>query len=268
MKEVTIIELSELTGVTRSQIYHLVKKDKIMILNGKVNYNNALKVVATLTIKKAKRANEKNFRQILNMLVLQNTALQKQLDLASDREKTHISELTSCRPDLPQKSTLIPPIDQSNAWSTFENDKEEKVHNPMLSENQIYSSKEPIYGNNMGVKSASEYGIQSLPTASFNNEMILSESDTSDGEPSRQKNEVIEKKEITQLDTPSLTQNNTQPSLAPKIRKKEANILPIRIPKNFYVTKRKLNTNKQSEQAPENESVVDQSKVNKNDHRD
>lgn len=155
MKEVTIIELSELTGVTRSQIYHLVKKDKIMILNGKVNYNNALKVVATLTITKSKRANEKNFRQILNMLVLQNTALQKQLDLASDREKTNISELTSCQPDLPQKSPLIPPIDQSNTWSTFENHKEEKSQAPMQSENDIHAPKESCHCNNTEIKATS-----------------------------------------------------------------------------------------------------------------
>lgn len=271
MKELTVIELSEQTGLTRSQIYHLNKKHNFINLNKKINYEDALPIITTLTIKKAKKENEKNFRPILNMLILQNSTLQQQLNLACEREKTYLSELTSCQQSLAQKITTIPSIDQGNAQSALENDLnniDEYSQNLIQSENEVCVPNESCNGSNTEKESANETGIQPPPKTSIQNESIFSESNTSDGEPSRQKNEVIEKKEITQLDTPSLTQNNTQPSLAPKIRKKEANILPRRIPKNISVTKRKLNTNKQSEQAPENESMADQGKVNKNDHRD
>ena len=271
MKELTVIELSEQTGLTRSQIYHLNKAHNLINLNKKINYEYALPIITALTIKKAKKANEKNFRQILNMLILQNFDLQKQLNLACEREKTNLSELTSCQQSLAQKTTLIPSIDQGNAQSALENDLnniDENSRNLIQSENEVCVPNQSCNGGNTEKESANETGIQAFPETSIQNESILSEANKIDGEPSRPKNEVIEKKEITQLNTPSLTQNNTQPSLAPKIRKKEANVLSIQTVKNILASKNKSHTNKQSEQAPENESVADQSKVSKNDHRD
>ena len=271
MKELTVIELSEQTGLTRSQIYYLNKKHNLINSNEKINYEYALPIITALTIKKVKKANEKNFSQILNMLILQNSALQKQLNLACEREKTYLSELTSCQQSRAQKTTLIPSIDQGNAQSALENglnNIDENSRNLIQSENEVCVPNESCNGDNTEKESANETGIQPLPKTSIQNESILSESNTSDGEPSRQKNEVIEKKEITQLDTPTLTQNNTQPSLAPKIRKKEANILPRRILKNILVSKHKSHTNKQSERPPENESMTDQDKAYKKDLRD
>lgn len=271
MKELTVIELSEQTGLTRSQIYHLNKKHNFINLNNKINYEYALPIITALTIKKAKKANEKNFRPILNMLILQNSALQKQLNLACEREKTYLSELTSYQQSLAQKTTTIPSIDQGNAQSALENDLnniDENSRKLIPSENGVCVPNESCNGDNTEKESANETGFQPLFKTSFQNESIFSESNTSDGEPSRQKNEVIEKKEITQLDTPTLTQNSTQPSLAPKIRKKEANVLSIQTVKNILASKHKSHTNKQSEQAPENEAVADQSQVYKKDHRD
>lgn len=271
MKELTVIELSEQTGLTRSQIYHLNKKHNFINLNKKINYEYALPIITALTIKKAKKENEKKFRPILNMLILQNSALQKQLNLACEREKTYLSELTSYQQSLAQKTTTIPSIDQGNVQSALEKDLnniDENSRNLIQSENEVCVPNESCNGDNTEKESANETCIQPLPKTFIQNESILSESNMSDGEPSRQKNEVIEKKEITQLDTPTPSLNSTQPSLAPKIRKKEANTLPRRIPKSIPVIKRKLNTNKQNEQAPENVSVADQSKVNKKDHRD
>ena len=205
------------------------------------------------------------------MLILQNSALQKQLNLACERDKTHLSELTSCQQSLAQKTTTIPSIDQGNAQSALENDLnniEENSRKLIQSENGVCVPNESCNGDNTEKESANETGIQPLPKTPIRNESIFSESNTSDGEPSRQKNEVIEKKKITQLNTLTPSPNSTQPSLVPKIRKKEANILPTRIPKNISVTKRKLNTNKKSERESENESMADQDKVNKKDHRD
>jgi hypothetical protein len=55
------------------------------------------------------------------MLILQNSTLQKQLNLTNEREKTYLSELTSCQQSLAQKTTLIPSIDQGNAQSALKN---------------------------------------------------------------------------------------------------------------------------------------------------
>ena len=271
MKELTVIELSEQSGLTRSQIYHLNKKHNLINLNKKINYKYAFPIIAALTIKKAKKANEKNFRQILNMLILQNTALQKQLNLANEREKTHLSELTSYQQNLTQKPSLTPPIDQGNAQSALENDLNnigENSQNPMQSESEMSAPNESRNGGNTETESANETDTQPRPTASFNNEMILSESDTSDGEPSRQKNEVIEKKENAFLSSPPSSQNDGIQLQSPNKRKKVATLKPVQIPKNISVTKRKPNANNQSEREPENESIADQDKVNKKDHHD
>lgn len=271
MKELTVIELSEQIGLTRSQIYYLNKKHNLINLNEKISYEYALPIITALTIKKAKKANEKNFRQILNMLILQNSALQKQLNLACEREKTYLSELTSYQMSLAQKTTKIPSIDQGNAQSALENDLnniDENSRNLIQPENKVCVPNESCNGDNTEKESVNETGIQPPPKTSIKNESISSESNTSDGKPSRQKNEVIENKEITQLNTPTLSLNSTQPSLVPKIRKKEANVLSIQTVKNILANKDKSHTNKQSEQAPKNEAVADQSKVNKNDDRD
>ena len=249
MKELTVIELSEQTGLTRSQIYNLNKKHNLINLNNKINYEYAFPIIAALTIKKAKRANEKNFRQILNMLILQNTALQKQLNLANEREKTHLSELTSHQQNLTQKPSLTPSIGQGNALSAFKNDIDEKSQNPIQSENDIYAPNESRYGDNTETDSANEIDTQPRPTASFNNE-------------------IIEKKENAFLSSPPSSQNDGIQLQSPNKRKKVATLKPVQIPKNISVTKRKLNTNKKSERESENESMADQDKVNKKDHRD
>lgn len=82
------------------------------------------------------------------------------------------------------------------------------------------------------------------------------------------KNEVIEKKENAFLSTPPSSQDNSKQLQIPNKRKKVVTLRPIRIPKTISASKHKSNAYKQSEQAPENESVADQGKVNKNDHRD
>lgn len=62
MKKLSVIELSEHTGLTRSQIYHLIKKGKLIILNGKINYTDAMQVITTLPLKKTQMNNEENFK--------------------------------------------------------------------------------------------------------------------------------------------------------------------------------------------------------------
>ena len=272
MKELTVIELSEQTGLTRSQIYHLNKAHNLINLNKKINYEYALPIITALTIKKAKKANEKNFRQILNMLILQNFDLQKQLNLACESEKSYLSELTSCQQSLAQKTTTIPSIDQGNAQSALENDLnniDEYSQNLIQSENEVCVPNESCNGSNTESESTSENGIQPLPIASIQNEPILFESDKSDGEPIRQKNEVIEKKENAFLSTPPSSPNDSKQPQTSNKRKKVVTIRPAQIPKIISATiKHKLIPNKQSGLTSRRESMADQDDLYKKDHHD
>lgn len=257
MKELTVIELSEQTGLTRSQIYHLNKKHNLINSNEKINYEYALPIITALTIKKAKKANEKNFRQILNMLILQNMALQKQLDLANEREKTYLSELTSCRQNLTQKPTLTPSKDENNAQTGLDNI-DENSQNLIQSENEIHNHKESCQGINKEIKSTSETDIHPFPTESLQNEITLSESESGDAEPTAQKKEAIEQKDNALFGTPTLNRH-----------KKVTATIAARIPKSISITvPRSLSDNKQKSPSPINESITDQNNLNKKDHHD
>ncbi|WP_180008251.1 hypothetical protein [Acinetobacter sp. YH16057] len=253
MKKLTVIELCKLTGLTRSQIYYLNKKHNLINLNEKINYEYALPIITTLTIKKAKKANEKNFRQILNMLILQNHALQKQLNLARELEKNYLSELMNYQQSLAQKNTSTPSIDEGNAQLVLKNNIDEKSQNPIQPKSDMYAPKESCYSNDIESESASENGIRPLSIASVHNGPILSDLDKIKSEPSKQKNEVIEKKENAFLSTPPSSQNDGKNPQSPNKRKKVSTLRSTQIPKYISITKRKPNADKQSEQTTENE---------------
>ncbi len=135
MKEVTVIELSEQTGLTRSKIYYLIKTGKLSISEGKINSDDAIKVITELSIKKNKMSNDIKFRHILNMLNLQNDLLQKQLDLALEREKIYLAELSSFRKILIEKIDQISTINRNNTQkeqTTIRNEPQEVTHSPHL----------------------------------------------------------------------------------------------------------------------------------------
>ncbi|MDU6099961.1 MAG: hypothetical protein E6657_04085 [Acinetobacter sp.] len=145
MKEVTVIELSEQTGLTRSKIYYLIKTGKLSISEGKINSDDAIKVITELSIKKNKMSNDIKFRHILNMLNLQNDLLQKQLDLALEREKIYLAELSSFRKILIEKIDQISTINRNNTQkeqTTIRNEPQEVTHSPpsedaISAENQL-----------------------------------------------------------------------------------------------------------------------------------
>ncbi|MCU7697009.1 hypothetical protein OD757_07215 [Acinetobacter sp. AYS6] len=172
MNEVTVIELCELTGLTRSKIYYLINKGKLIISNGKINLESALQVVTELKIKKTKITNEENFRQILNMLHLQIIALQKQLELAHEREKTYLAELASYRQFLLTKTTLQPPIVEDYTQAELENDvidRGENSRKPMEFESGNQATLETCQNTNKETKSKNTMTSHSLPTESIDN---------------------------------------------------------------------------------------------------
>jgi len=161
MKKVTVIELSEQTGLTRSQIYYLNKTHKLLNIEGKLNLEDALRIITTLKIKKTKITNEENFRQILNMLHLQNITLQKQLDLANEREKNYLTELASYRQNLAPKTTPYPPTVEGDTQALLENnivDTDENSHKPIQSKSENQASLESCQSINKETKLASETG--------------------------------------------------------------------------------------------------------------
>ena len=261
MNEVTVIELSKQTGLSRSQIYYLISKDKLIISKGKINLKEALQVITSLKIKKTKITNEENFRQILNMLNLQNITLQKQLDLAYEREKNHLAELASHRQNLPLKPAPTPPINENDSQVVLENnldDTNENSRNLMQFENENHTPTESCEGINKETKSTIETSPHPLPIASFQNEIILFKSDNGEVEPSGQKNEVIEQEDNT-LDTQSPPKDDNKQLKAPYKRKTAMKFLPAKIKLN-------LNSNKQSGQASRNKSMTDHDEFSEKDH--
>ena len=181
MKLVTVIELSKQTGLTRSQIYYLNKEHNFINLEGKIDLEKALNIITTLKIKKTKITNGENFRQILNILHLQIIALQKQLDLANEREKNYIDELASYRQRLLSKIT--------NHESTHENDVQIELENNGVdtgenSRNQIEFESEtqaPIRvmrNIHKEMESVNEVESHPISTESIYNEMTLPESES------------------------------------------------------------------------------------------
>ncbi|HJP46949.1 MULTISPECIES: hypothetical protein [Acinetobacter] len=211
MKEMTVIELSKLTGLSRSKIYYLNKIGKLMILNGKINYEDALQVITSLAIKKTKITNQENFRHILNMLHLQNITLQKQLDLAYEREKTYLSELASYRQSLLIKPALPPFIDENNSQVGLESDLDnidKNCLNAMPPESENHTPTESCQSINEETQSTNEAGPNVLPTTPLQNEMILSETKHGETASTEQKKEAIEQKDDA-LDMQSTTQGQT-----------------------------------------------------------
>ncbi|WP_461313860.1 hypothetical protein [Acinetobacter sp. GN11] len=100
MEKLTVLQLSKRTGLSRTQIYHLQTKNKIKIINGKIDFEAALPAIIELLDKKSNKDSEVDFKQILNLLISQNISLQTQLNLAHEREKAYLTELVSYRQNL------------------------------------------------------------------------------------------------------------------------------------------------------------------------
>lgn len=195
MKLVTVIELSKQTGLTRSQIYYLNKEHNLINSEGKINLEDALNIITGLKIKKTKITNEENFRQILNMLNLQIIALEKQLDLANEREKSYIAELASYRQHLLSKIIQNSSTHESDVKIELENkgvNTDQSYRKPMQSEGEIQAPIESCLSINKETKSVNEEESHPTPTESICNEIPLAESESRDSELTRSEKEMTE----------------------------------------------------------------------------
>lgn len=107
MEKLTVLQLSKRTGLSRTQIYYLEKNNKINIINGKIDLNDAMPAIIELLEKKSNKDNEVNFKHILNLLISQNISLQAQLERAKEHEKNLNDELTYYRNVLNEKLSSI-----------------------------------------------------------------------------------------------------------------------------------------------------------------
>ncbi|MCU4492222.1 hypothetical protein KTI63_07005 [Acinetobacter guillouiae] len=262
MEKLTVLQLSKRTGLSRTQIYYLKRHEKINIINGKIDLNEAMPAIVELLDKKSNKDNEITFKQILNLLISQNILLQTQLNLAHEREKAYLTELTCYRQSLAPKTTPHPPIIEGHTQALLENngfDSDENSHKPIQSKSENQASLESCQSINKETKLASEAGPSPLPTKSLQNEMILSESKSWDTRP---KNESTEQNAGALIDTHIPTQNETKLRLNKNTKKTSTAQVVKRTAKNVSI----IPTPCKSDRTPINKSIEDQDKIDKKDH--
>lgn len=272
MNEVTVIELSELTGLTRSKIYYLINKGKLIISNGKINLESALQVVTELTIKKTKITNEENFRHISNMLHLQIITLQKQLELAHEREKSYLAELASYRQFLSTKTTSQPPIVEDYTQAELENDvidRDENSQKPMEFESENQVPIESYQNINIEMKSTNEPENHPISKESIYNEITLPESESRDTRLAKPINETTELNDdaLIGIGTSLPFKDNKEPLLNLKRhRSSKARVVPISKSGSRKFIHLRPNLNKRSRSSLADQPMTDQEDLNKEDH--
>lgn len=267
MEKLTVLQLSKRTGLSRTQIYHLQTKNKLKIINGKIDFNEAMPAIIELLDKKSKKDSEVNFKQILNLLISQNISLQTQLNLAHEREKAYLTELASYRQNLVQETAPQPSIDESDIQAKLENDgvdTDENALNKMESESETQTPTESCQSINKETKSGNEAESQPTPTESIYNEMALPESESGDAGLTRQEKERTEQNDDVFIGTSLPNQEDIKPLLQLNRHKKSSLIVTKGAPAKCINLVE--NTNKRK---PRNgQPVTDQEELNKVNHHD
>lgn len=267
MEKLTVLQLSKRTGLSRTQIYHLKTKNKLKIINGKIDFEEAMPAIIELLDKKSNKDSEVNFKQILNLLISQNISLQTQLNLAHEREKAHLTELASYRQNLVPKIALQPPTDERNTQAERENDgvdTGENSRNLIQSKNGNQTPLELCQNIHKETKSASESTPSPVPTKSIYNEMTLPESENGDTGPQKESNEqnddaLVDKTLLNQDDTtePSLNLKRHRKQIVPTSKSGKAIFINVVIPPN-----------RKKSASPTTQSMTDQEDLNNVKHHD
>lgn len=267
MEKLTVLQLSKRTGLSRTQIYHLQTKNKLKIINGKINFNEAMPAIIELLDKKSNKDSEVNFKQILNLLISQNISLQTQLNLAHEREKAYLTELASSRHNLAQETALQPPIDESDIQAELENDgvdTDENALNKMEAESETQASMESCQSINKETKSGNEAESHPTSTESIRNDMTLPESESGEAGLTKQEKEMTEQNEDALIDTSSPNQDDIKPLLELNRHKKSSVIVSKGAPAKCINLVENTNRRKSRTGQP----MTDQEDLNKEDHHD
>lgn len=267
MEKLTVLQLSKQTGLSRTQIYYLQTKNKLKIINGKIDFNEAMPAIIELLDKKSNKDSEVNFKQILNLLISQNISLQTQLNLAHEREKAYLTELASYRQNLAQETAPQSSIDESDIQAKLENDgvdTDENALNKMESESETQAPTESRQNINKEMKSANEAESQPTPTESICNEMPLTESKSGDTGVTKPQKERTEQNDDVFISTSLPNQDDIKPLLQLNRRKKSSVIVTKGTPAKCINLV--ANTNKRK---PRNsQPVTDQEEIKIEGHHD
>lgn len=193
MEKLTVLQLSKRTGLSRTQIYYLERQNKINIINGKIDLEEAMPAINELLDKKLNKDSEINFKQILNLLISQNISLQTQLNLAHEREKAYLTELASFRQNLIPKNTLQPPTDEDNTQTGLENggvDTGENSINKMEPRSETQTPLELYQNINKETKLVNETENHPTSTESIYNKIKPLEPENEDTKLTRQEKEM------------------------------------------------------------------------------
>ena len=266
MKKITVNQFFKHTGIPRSKVYYQIKKGHIEINEGKIDFENTLQLFNSKVIDNDSGNQELDFRQLINILTLQNLSLQRQLDLAYEREKNHLAELTCYRQHFLQKAIQNPPKVEGNTQIELENnvvDTNENCQNQMQSKIENQTHLKSCQSTKQEVESINEAGNSPLPTESIHNEISLPKSKSWDTEP---KNESTEKNDDAFIGTPFTTQDDTKPLLNNNRHKKpKASIAKTKSTKLSYPSPI---PKKQKVGLPTDQLIKDQDNLDKKDPND
>ncbi|AXJ90740.1 MULTISPECIES: hypothetical protein [Acinetobacter] len=228
MEKLTVLQLSKRTGLSRTQIYHLKTKNKIRMINGKIDFNEAMPAIIELLDKKSNKDSEVDFKQILNLLISQNISLQTQLNLAHEREKAYLTELACYRQNLAQETAPQPSTDESNTQAELENngiDTDENALNKMEAESETQAPTKSRQNINKETKSTNETESHPTSAESIRNEMTLPESESGDTGLTRSEKEMTEQNEDPLIGTFPPNQDDIKPRLKLNRHKKSSVIV-------------------------------------------
>ncbi|WP_171500012.1 hypothetical protein [Acinetobacter bereziniae] len=176
MKKLTVNQFSKQTGIARSKIYYQIKINKIKINKGKINYEDALQLFNSKELEKHNTINNIDIRHILNTLNMQNLNLQRQLDLAYEREKFYLAELAHYRQLLLSKTILNTPTNKIDIQAKLENnltDRNEDSQKLMRSESENQVHIESFQNINKETSSVNEVESQTKEMVEQNPDALI-----------------------------------------------------------------------------------------------
>ncbi|ENV34585.1 hypothetical protein [Acinetobacter gerneri] len=264
MKQLTVLQLSKQTGLSRTQIYYLASQNKINIINGKIDLNEAMPAIIELLDKKSNKDKEINYKQILNLLISQNILLQTQLNLAHEREKMYLTEFARYQQNLPSKPAIQPPIVEGNAQAKLKCNGNENIEsqNQMEYKRDNQARLESCQNINKVTSSVNEVESHSNYTESIYNAMTSPKSESVDTGWIKQTKEMVEQNPDALIGTRLPNQDEREQLLNLKRQiKSTAQVAKVAVKKvSIPLTARNPN------RKPTNETNAEQDDLKKEDH--
>lgn len=264
MKELTVNQFSKQTGIARSKIYYQIKINKLKLNNGKISYEDALQLFNSKELEKHNTIHDIDIKHILNTLNLQNLNLQRQLDLAYEREKFYLAELANYRQYFlsPSLDTPTNKIDiQAKPENNF-TDRYEDSQSQMESKRDNQAPLKSCKSINKEMSSVNEVESHSTSTESIYNAMTSPESESGDTKLTRLEKEMTEQNDDALIGIHIPSQDKTKTMLNKNRQKKPTAPVVKGTTKNVLIR----STPCKSDRTPTNKSIEDQDNIDKKDH--